>query len=265
LPQTGEDLGAIVPAAVENAAGAGPFVVICDHASNALPPAFGSLGIGAAEREAHIAWDPGALGVSRAIAKILDAPLVYATVSRLVIDCNRPLDAPDLIPAVSEATAIPGNAGLSEAERRRRIATVHEPYHDAIDALLDIRLAAGMETALVAVHSFTPRYRGVARPWQAGIIFDRDRRLADVLIDGLTASGANVGINEPYSPADRVYYTLSRHGEARGLAAVMIEIRNDLIRGEAEQQTWAERIGAHLASHVPSTGESGGALSAEGW
>lgn len=261
LPQTGESVGAIVPAAIENGDGAGPFVILCDHASNALPPAFGSLGIGAAEREAHIAWDPGALGVSRAVANILNAPLVYATVSRLVIDCNRPLDAPDLIPAVSDATAIPGNAGLSEAERRRRIATVHEPYHDAIDALLDARLAAGMETALVAVHSFTPVYNGVSRPWPVGVIFDRDRRLADALIDGLTASGANVGINEPYSPADRVYYTLSRHADPRGLAGVMIEIRNDLIRDDKAERGWAERIGAHLAARVPSTRRSSGALS----
>ena len=248
MSQAGAELGVIDPVAVENAEGVGRFVILCDHASNYLPEEFGSLGLGATEREAHIAWDPGALGVARQMARTLDAPLVYATVSRLVIDCNRPLDAPDLIAATSEATAIPGNAALSDAERRRRIATIHEPYHQAIDALLDRRLAAGRETALIAVHSFTPVFRGVSRPWQVGVIFDRDRRLADPLIEALRAEGLSVGANEPYSPADRVYYTLERHAEARGLPCAMIEMRNDLIRGEDEQRDWAARLARVLAA-----------------
>lgn len=250
FPQAEADLDAVHPASVENAEGAGRFVILCDHASNRFPAEFGTLGLGPDEREAHIAWDPGALGVARGLARLLDAPLVHATVSRLVIDCNRPLDAPDLIPDTSEATPIPGNAALPEAERRRRIATVHEPYHRAIDDLIDARLVAGRETALVAIHSFTPVFHGVARPWQVGIVFDHDRRLADALIDGLKAVGMNVGVNEPYAPADRVYTTVTRHADPHGLAGVMIEIRNDTIRSEAEQESWAQRIGALLAPQI---------------
>lgn len=232
---------------VENSAGAGRFVIVCDHAANHFPAAYKFLGLPQTARDAHVAWDPGALGVSRHLARRLDAPLVHSTVSRLVIDCNRALDAPDLICAMSESIPVPGNASISEPERRRRIAAVHEPYHAAIDALLKQRLKAGLPTSVIAVHSFTPIYRGVSRPWQVGIIFDRDRRLADILVGGLKAEGFNVGVNEPYSPADGVYYTLACHAEARGLAAAMVEIRNDLIGTDAEQRVWAERLAALLA------------------
>jgi predicted N-formylglutamate amidohydrolase len=234
------------PAVVENRAGAGPFVILCDHASNGVPAEYAALGLSPAELEAHIAWDPGALGVSRRLLQALDAPLVHCAVSRLVIDCNRPLDAPDLIAATSEATEIPGNTDITDLERRRRIASVHAPYHAAIDQLIGERLDAGREVALVAVHSFTPVYRGTARPWEIGVLFDRDRRLADPLIAAFEADGLKVGINEPYSPADRVYYTLTRHGEERGLGCVMLEIRNDLIRSDAEQAKWVGPIPAGL-------------------
>ena len=231
---------------MENIQGAGAFVIVCDHASNVIPDDYAFLGLASKDRDTHIAWDPGALAVSRRLARMLDAPLVYSTISRLVIDCNRPLDAPDLIVETSETTRVPGNASLTDVERRRRIAAYYEPYHVAIDDLIGRRLAAGRRSALVAVHSFTPVYRGVARPWEVGVIFDRDRRLAAALIDGFQRMHLKVGVNEPYSPADRVYYTLSRHAEARGLAAVMIEIRNDLIRTDPDAATWAERIGSVL-------------------
>ncbi len=231
---------------VENADGGGAFVIVCDHASNRFPPEYGFLELSPAEREAHIAWDPGALGVARHLSRHLDAPLVYGTVSRLVIDCNRALDAPNLIATVSETTSISGNAALSDAERRRRIAAIHEPFHRAIDDVVDRRIAAGRTTWLVAVHTFTPVYRGVSRPWQASVIFDRDRSLADIVIDGLRAEGVKVGVNEPYSPADRVYYTLSRHAEAKGLTPLMLEIRNDLVQTSRQEREWARRIAAIL-------------------
>jgi len=253
FPQAGAEVDAADPAAVENAEAAGRFVIVCDHASNFIPSEYASLGLRPAEREAHVAWDPGALGVARQLARRLDAPLVHATVSRLVVDCNRTLYAPDLIAATSEDVAVPGNAALPAAERERRIATIHAPYHAAIDRLLDHRLAAGRETALIAVHSFTPVFHGVGRPWEVGIVFDKDRRIADPLIDALKREGLIVGINEPYSPADRVYYTMTRHGEGRGLACAMIEVRSDLIASDAQQHEWGERIGVHLASTVAVT------------
>jgi predicted N-formylglutamate amidohydrolase len=231
---------------VENRDGAGRFVIVCDHASNFIPPEYGTLGLSETDSATHIAWDPGALGVSRHLARELDAPLVHATVSRLVVDCNRPPDAPDLIATTSETTTIPGNARVSEEERRRRIATVHAPYHAAVEKLLNERVAAGRETVLIAVHSYTPVYRGAPRPWEIGVIFDHDRRISDPLISMLRAEGLEVGVNEPYAPADRVYYTLARHGEARGLAPAMIEIRNDLIASADQQRDWAQLLARML-------------------
>ena len=152
------------------------------------------------------------------MAAALDAVLVQSCVSRLVIDCNRPLDAPDLIPAVSETTEIPGNRNLGADERARRIALAHAPFHEAIDDVVAERLKAGRQTRIVSVHSFTPIYKGVRRPWHIGIIHDDDRRLAEPLIEALKAMSVTVGVNEPYSPADRVYYTLERHARSRGLA-----------------------------------------------
>nr|WP_245926604.1 N-formylglutamate amidohydrolase [Breoghania corrubedonensis] len=237
------------PVMVENAAGKSDFVILCDHACNAIPKSLADLGLGHDALESHIAWDPGALEVCEALSARLDAVLIYATVSRLVIDCNRMPDAPDLIPKVSETTAIPGNAELDAAERDARIECVHRLYHAAIDAVLDARAAQGRQSLLVAVHSYTPVYKGVARPWHVGILSDRDRRLADGLLAELGRDAALVvADNQPYSPQDGVYYTLALHGEARGLASVMIEIRNDEIASKETQLAWAERLAVALAS-----------------
>ncbi len=240
------------PVRVENPDGAGPFVIVCDHASNRLPRQYGDLGLSPEALLSHIAWDPGALPVSRALSAMLDAPLLWPDASRLIVDCNRDRDAPDLIVAESEGRAVPGNRDVDEEERLRRIEAIHVPYHDAVDQVLDDRFAAGRATVVVAVHSFTPVYLGRTRPWDIGIVFDDDRRLSDPLIAALKADAAlTVGVNEPYSPADRVYYTLTRHARPRDLPAVMIEIRNDLIADAAGQRAWADRLGAILASLSP--------------
>lgn len=226
-----------------NRKGLSPVVLVCDHASNFIPEEFGSLGLEKSELARHIAWDPGAAPVAQRMAAALDAVLIESRVSRLVIDCNRPLDAPDLIPAISETTAVPGNAQLSPTERAQRIALAYEPFHAEIESVISERLAAGLETRLVSVHSFTPVYRQVARPWHIGIIHDDDLRLATPLIAALRSlKGVVVGVNEPYSPADRVYFTLERHARSRGLACAMIEIRNDEISGEMGQRKWAELL-----------------------
>lgn len=228
---------------VTNPGGSSPFVLTCDHASNFMPAKFGTLGLPAEDLSRHIAWDPGALPVARRMAAALDATLIETRISRLVIDCNRPLDAPDLVPPVSETTIIPGNAGLSDTQRAERIALSWRPFHDTIANVIDDRLARGQETRLVSVHSFTPVYKGKNRPWHIGIIHDDDRRLASPLIAALQRlSGVTVGINEPYSPADRVYFTLERHARSRGLACAMIEIRNDEISGETGQRKWADLL-----------------------
>lgn len=241
---------------VVNADGRGNVVLVCDHASNFTPPEYGTLGLDRAEFTRHIAWDPGAMPVSLEMAALMDAPLVASRISRLIIDCNRPLDAPDLIPAMSETTVVPGNRDLSAEERQRRVALAHAPFHCAIDDLLDTRAKAGLETRLVSVHSFTPIYKGVPRPWDIGIIHGDDRRLAAPLIDALCRlPGITVGVNEPYSPADRVYHTIETHAAARGLPCAMIEIRNDRIADAAAQNRWAGLLAGILAQvQLPAAG-----------
>jgi predicted N-formylglutamate amidohydrolase len=236
------------PVRITNRNGRSPIVLICDHASNFIPRRFGDLGLGKRELESHIAWDPGALPVARALAKALDATLIESRFSRLLIDCNRPLDAPDLICPVSENTAGPGNANLSLQERQERVALSWQPFHEAVEQLIKERLLQDRETTLVSIHSFTPVYKGVKRPWHIGILHDEDRSIADPLIAALKASdGIVVGDNEPYSPADRVYFTLERHGRSRGLSCAMIEIRNDEIGDEACQERWAGLLAPILA------------------
>jgi predicted N-formylglutamate amidohydrolase len=208
-----------------------------------MPAEFGTLGLATEDLSRHIAWDPGALPVALRMAQALDATLIETRISRLVIDCNRPLDAPDLVPPVSETTAIPGNTGLSEKQRAARVALSWQPFHSTIERIVEDRLARGQETRLVSVHSFTPVYKGRNRPWHIGIIHDEDRRLAAPLIAALQRlAGITVGVNEPYSPADRVYFTLERHARSRGLPCAMIEIRNDEISGETGQRKWADLL-----------------------
>jgi predicted N-formylglutamate amidohydrolase len=250
---------ALAPVRVSRRSGTSPYVLVCDHASNFIPDRFGTLGLDCSELTRHIAWDPGALPVASRMAEALDATLIESCVSRLVIDCNRPLDAPDLISPVSETTAVPGNADLSESARQERVAASWRPFHDAIADVVAERLAEGRETRLVSVHSFTPVYKGVDRPWHIGIIHDEDDSLAGPMIAALNGViGLEVGVNEPYSPADRVYYTLERHGRARDLACAMIEIRNNEIADEAGQRKWADLLSAILAGVKPADRRQGG-------
>jgi predicted N-formylglutamate amidohydrolase len=236
----------------ENPDGPGPFVFVCDHASNRIPEAYTSFGFAEDALSTHIAWDPGALGVARRLAVRFDGPLLWPDASRLIIDCNRAPEAKSLIVSESEGRPVPANFRLTEAERARRLEQIHAPYHDAIDACLERRLARRQPTALIAVHSYTPVYLGKARPWQVGIVFDHDARLADALIRGLAADPAlTLGINEPYSPADQVYYTVSRHAGPPGLLAAMIEVRNDEISVEDGQRRWADRLANILVAATP--------------
>ena len=237
-------------------------MILCDHASNRIPEAYQSFGFAEDALQTHIAWDPGALAVARLLSAKLDAPLFWPDASRLIIDCNRAAGCAAALssPKAKGARCRP-IAGSSEEERSRRLANIHAPFHDAIDACLTRRMSSGRPTALIAIHSFTPVYFGKARPWQVGILFDDDRRLADLLIGGLEADPAlTVGINQPYSPADGVYYTLGRHAQPRGLPAAMIEIRNDEIGDAAGQQGWAYRLADILFAATPGLFESSHAM-----
>lgn len=231
------------PVTVANADGRGAVVLVCEHASRRLPEQLGSLGLSAEALESHIAWDPGALAVAEHLSALLDAPLVYQRFSRLVYDCNRPPEAPGAMPESSEIYDIPGNRALSPIERERRTQALYLPFHAAISALLDRRAAAGRESVIVTMHSFTPVYMGKPRAVQIGILHDEDSRIADAMLraaDGLT--GYDIRRNEPYGPADGVTHTLIKHGLARGLKNVMIEVRNDLIRDEDGQRVMADLL-----------------------
>ncbi len=222
-------------------------LVVCDHADNRLPPAYGDLGLPASEFRRHIAYDPGAAAVARSLASRLTAPAVLSTFSRLLIDPNRGEDDPTLIMRLSDGAVVPGNAAVDAHERARRIARFHAPYHAAIDAAIDHALAAGQPPIIISIHSFTPVWRGRTRPWQVGVLWDSDPRIALPLLSALRAEGGlTVGDNEPYSGAlaeDCMY----RHGSRRGLAHGLVEIRQDLISTAAAAEAWAERLARIVA------------------
>jgi predicted N-formylglutamate amidohydrolase len=223
--------------------GASDLVLIADHAGRRIPRALGTLGLDEIERGRHIAWDIGIAGVTRMLAGLLDAATVMQRYSRLVIDCNRPAGVPSSIPKISESTVIPGNADVDETEASARRTEIMEPYHAAIEALLDERAAAGRRTVLIAMHSFTPTYMGVSRPWDIGLLHLRDKRLATPFLAVLRAEGdLVVGDNEPYQATDESDYAIPIHGERRGLVHVGIEIRQDLIAEPPGQEAWARRL-----------------------
>jgi len=227
----------------DNTAGSSPFLLTCDHYGRIIPRALGDLGLPADEFERHIAWDVGIAGVADALSERLDAHLIAQRYSRLVIDCNRPPEAPSSIPRLSEATVIPGNEGLAAGAAQARRAAIFDPYHRRIDEVITRRLRDGVPTVLVALHSFTPVYAGVARPWHIGTLYHRDTRLPPLLLKYLRAEpGLVVGDNEPYAVSDDTDYTIPVHGEKRGLMNSGIEIRQDLIADPAGQQQWADRL-----------------------
>jgi predicted N-formylglutamate amidohydrolase len=235
------------PVSVQNASGASPLLLVADHAGIACPRALGRLGVAEPEWHRHIAFDIGIAGLGRMLSDALDATLIRQNYSRLVIDCNRPLDAASSIPQISELTPIPGNVGLSDAETEARARAIFRPYHERIEAELARRRQAGRPAALIALHSFTPVFKEQARPWHVALLYNRDRRLADRLLALLREeNGLVVGDNQPYFVSDATDYTIPVHGERHGLPHALIEIRQDLIADEHGQQQWAERLAGLL-------------------
>ncbi|MFV2051790.1 N-formylglutamate amidohydrolase [Aliiroseovarius sp. YM-037] len=238
-----------------NPNGAGPVVLICEHASNAIPAELDGLGLDEDARASHIAWDPGARELSIMLSEALDAPLVCGCVSRLVYDCNRPPDASSAMPETSEATNIPGNLGMSPADRVNRIASVYEPFCDAVQQVLSARKTAGRPTAVVTIHSFTPVYFGKPRAVEIGILHDDDRTLADAMLARAgTVAPRDVRRNTPYGPEDGVTHSLRIYGLANTLPNVMIEARNDLLSTPEGTADIAQEI---LAMLVPALSDIG--------
>ncbi|WP_119460332.1 N-formylglutamate amidohydrolase [Rhodospirillaceae bacterium SYSU D60014] len=237
------------PFEVVNPDGAARVVLICDHAGQAIPAALKTLGLDEVTLARHIAWDIGIADVTRRLAKRLDAPAVLAGYSRLVIDCNRRLDNPTSIAQVSDGIDVPGNRGLTAAQRVQRAEACFQPYHDAVARLIEGRRRAGIVPALISMHSFTPVFGGVERPWHVGILWNRDPRIPVPLMERLAADPELcVGDNEPYTARDEHGYSTAVHGDELGLANVLIEIRQDLIDTRHGAESWADRLADALTS-----------------
>jgi predicted N-formylglutamate amidohydrolase len=236
----GED---VPPVFEDNIAGRSPFLLTCDHYGRLIPRMLGDLGVPESELSRHIAWDIGIAGVAEALSRHLGAHLIAQRYSRLVIDCNRPPARASSIPRISEATVIGGNEGIARGAAELRREAIFDPYHRRIADVIDQRLRDGVPTVLVSLHSFTPVYAGVERPWHIGTLYHRDTRLPALLVKLLRAEAdLVVGDNEPYAVSDETDYTIPVHGEARGLMNTGIEIRQDLIADQAGQKQWAERL-----------------------
>lgn len=226
---------------VINTGGSTELVLVCEHASNFIPPQFAGLGLDEVALQSHIAWDPGARGVALHLSGLLDAPLITQNVSRLIYDCNRPPDADAAMPSVSEIFDVPGNAALSTIERDLRALTYYHPFADAVSTLVDQRVSDNCPPALITIHTFNPTYAGETRDFDIGILHDADTRLADLLLDELSVQRRyDVRRNMPYGPDDGVTHTLKVHALPHGLPNVMIEIRNDLVATPDAEQEMAE-------------------------
>ena len=225
--------------------GKGRFILFCDHSSNRIPAELDNLGLPPAELERHIAWDIGAAGITEELSAILDAPAILCGTSRLVIDCNRQLNAPDLIPEVSDGTVIPGNRNLSSEQKQRRIAEWFDPYHAEIESVMESHRPG----AAISIHSMTPCLAGVARPWQIALSSERDRGLTAPMLDLLRRPGdITVGDNQPYNLDPSVDYTIPFHALGRGLPHLQVEFRQDEVRDASGQAWWARRFADALAA-----------------
>ena len=240
-----------LPVRVLREAGRSELFLTADHAGRAIPRLLGRLGLPESELGRHIAWDIGIAGVTERLSALLDATAVMQNYSRLVIDCNRDPAVPSSIPEMSEATEIPGNIGLSTEQRALRRRAIFEPYHARLETLLEARQAAKRRTVYVAMHSFTPVFKGESRAMQVGVLYNRDARLAEIMLDLLRAEGdLTVGDNAPYAVSDVTDYGVPVHAERRGLAHVEIEIRQDLITDATGQTAWAARFERMLRAAV---------------
>lgn len=233
-------------------------VLVCEHASNHIPARWGDLGLTEAQRQAHIAWDPGALGLARGLARRLRATLVHAPVSRLVYDLNRAPDMAGAMPLRSEIHDIPGNADLSADERARRTAALYVPFHAGLRALLMDRMARGITPVIITIHSFTPVWHGQPRAVEFGVIHDADPTLPRLIVAEADTDGTLVTrMNEPYSAQDDVTHTLRLQATPYDIPNAMLELRNDLIADATAQEAMADRLAPMLARAVASLPPSG--------
>lgn len=217
-------------------------LLVCDHARNSIPAEYENLGLPAAELERHIAYDIGMEALTRRLAAMMSVPAVLSTYSRLLIDPNRGEDDPTVLMRLSDGAIVPGNRYADQNEKQRRLSLYHRPYHQAISASIDHMMAIGQSPILISLHSFTPIWRGFVRPWHAGVLWDRDDRVAEPLIAALKEGGdLIVGDNEPYT-GELTGDTMNRHGTCRGISHALLEVRQDLVADNAAVEHWAARL-----------------------
>ncbi|PVA10844.1 N-formylglutamate amidohydrolase [Pelagivirga sediminicola] len=237
--------GPVVEVVGTNATGAA--LILCEHAAHDIPARYAGLGLTPEAAISHAAWDPGARNLALHLVQCLDGTLIASRVSRLVYDCNRPPEAASAMPEKSELIDVPGNTGLTGAQRTERAESVYHPFCNAVTAAIDAREARAQPTALITVHSFTPVYYGVRRETEIGILHDDDTALADAMLKGAEKLPHRViHRNRPYGPEDGVTHSLQRHGLAHGLPNVMIEVRNDLLQTPED----IARIGDELCAMI---------------
>ncbi len=242
------------PFEVLNPDGTAPVLLVCDHASRVLPKAYGTLGLDPSLLWRHVAWDIGAADVTRRLSRAIGATAVLAGASRLLIDVNRRLDDPSMIPPQSDGIDIPGNHDLDDAERRWRTDAWHRAYHGEIDRRLDRIAGRGIDPILLSVHSFTPVMDGYERPWHVGVLWSNGSGIAVPLIARLRgANGLVVGDNQPYTALQPYGYTIHVHGEDRGLGYAAVEVRQDLVDTHHGAESWANIL-ADAVRHVADFG-----------
>lgn len=249
------------PFAISGEGGTAPVVLICEHASAFIPPELDGLGLSVEAQKSHIAWDIGALDMAKRLSARMGAPLIAGQISRLVYDCNRPFEAPDSIPEHSEIYAVPGNRGLSAADRKARFDQIHTPFHNAVSAMIDRQAdLSERPVAVITLHSFTPTYHGKARELELGFLYHSQGALAEAATGIETESGhMKAAVNAPYSASDGVTYSLQKHGETRGLQSVMVEVRNDLIDTGAKAHSVADHLAETLAAAMARVAQRGAA------
>lgn len=219
-----------------------PVMLVCEHASDYIPRAYNNLGLPPGEQREHIGWDIGAYALAKELSKMFQATLVSANYSRLLIDLNRPVEAKDSIPEVSDNKKIPGNMNLSKREVEFRIENFFLPFHDEVSKIIDARKKMGIHTKVIGVHSFTPTMNGEKRPWEVGVLYGDSTLFAKKLIDKMRESGVVTGDNEPYKIHVDEDMTVPVHGDSRGLESILLEVRNDLISNPHGVNKWAEKI-----------------------
>ncbi|WP_119391196.1 N-formylglutamate amidohydrolase [Taklimakanibacter lacteus] len=228
------------PFDVFNPEGKTAIVIVCDHASNALPGEVGCLGVAEGDMQRHIAWDIGAAPIARHLARIFDAPAVLSGTSRLVIDCNRKLHDPSLIPSMSDGIIIPANEGLSPGQRQKRIDAYFNPYHAACRQVITSRCRKGERPLFLSVHSMTDHMDGTHRPWEISLSSNEDRRATAPVLAALSeVPGLVVGDNQPYDMDPTQDYSTPEHALSRGLDYLQVEFRQDLVAEAKGQERYA--------------------------